>query len=151
MRITEGQLRKIIREEARRVMEVAPGVMAPLGPDMTGLELAELMQSVEYGVNEYIKEMYAGEDEEIIADIMSDPSARENAFYENTQAVDYLREFEGKSVGGLEEITDGSAVATIAAFEYNPAIVTRTGNGITAYLTTDHGEIEVTLDDLAGF
>ena len=146
IKLTESRLRQIVREELTRVEEVAPGVRAPLEPDMTAQELAKLMQSVEYEINEYIAKMYQGEPAEIIEDITSDPAARENAFYSTTQAS--LAQFDGKRIGGLEEITDGSATATIIGFEYNPALASSTGTGIEAIISTDHGEIEVTLGDL---
>ena len=39
MRITESQLRKIVRQEVRRLTEYGPGVMAPRQPDMTADDL----------------------------------------------------------------------------------------------------------------
>ena len=50
MRITESQLRKIVRQEVRRLSEVAPGVMAPREPDMSALQLRNKLLDVDLGV-----------------------------------------------------------------------------------------------------
>ena len=49
MRITESQLRKIVRQEVRRLSEVAPGVMAPRQPDMSAIQLQAALLDVDLG------------------------------------------------------------------------------------------------------
>lgn len=115
IRITESQLRKIIRQEVRRLSEVAPGVRAPAQPGMDASELYEMMEALEG------TDLDGGID----------------------QALMNLNDYSGTQVGGLEEITDGSIVNTIAGFDYNPS------TGVTVTLDTEHGATTLNLDDLA--
>ncbi len=115
MRITESQLRQIIRQEVRRLSEVAPGVRAPRQPDMPASELYAMMEALEG------TDLDGG-----IA-----------------QALMNLNDYSGSTVGGLEEITEGSVVNTILGFKYSPA------TGVTVDLDTERGIMEnVTLAEI---
>lgn len=160
MRITESQLRKIVRQEVRRLSEVAPGVRAPRQPDMTADDLRNVLLDLDDLITERLVELG-------FEDLVEDPQARLAAFegrgldlpagYDEDTGEEYEQVHDqvsvvelngadvrhiGKAVGGLEHVTDGSALAVILDFKYDPRL------GVCANLDTDHGVMTVCVDDL---
>ena len=159
MRITESQLRKIVRQEVRRLSEVAPGVKAPRQPDLYVDDLRNALLDLEDATTARLIDLE-------FDDMIEDPQWRLQAFtgnglelpagYDDETGEEYERvhdqisvveetgieELLGKAVGGLEHITDGSTLAVILDFKYDPRL------GACANLDTDHGVMTVCVDDL---
>lgn len=160
MRITESQLRKIIRQEVRRLSETAPGVRAPRQPDMTAEDLRDVLLDLEQATTERLVDLG-------FEDMIEDPQWRLQAFtgnglelpagYDEDTGEEYEQVHDqvsvvelmgadvhriGKAVGGLEHVTDGSPLAVIVGFKYDPRL------GACADLDTDHGVTTVCVDDL---
>lgn len=141
MRITESKLRQIIREEARRLVELA----APREPDLSSEQLSMMLDAMEQGVDGRLQEL--GYDYE-----SSTPEERKAAFdghglemgpeevYDTVSISEDYEEYVGMTVGGLEELTDGSMPPRIIGFKYTdqPCVD----------LDTDQGMMTLCLEDL---
>jgi hypothetical protein len=145
MRITESRLRQIIREEARRLVEMdgyTSDAAPPKEPDVSAEELSMILDAMEQGVDARLQEL--GYDYE-----SSTPEERKAAFeghglemgpeevYDTTSISEDYEDYIGQLVGGLEKLTDGSKYSRIINFNYadQPYVVLETDKGImTLYL-----------------
>lgn len=148
MRITESKLRQIIREEARRLVEMgeyAPGVAGPQQPGLASEELSMMLDAMEQGVDDRLEEL--GYDCSVAS-----PEERQAAFdgnglevgpdevYDIPSIAEAYEEYVGMTVGGIESLTDGSMPPRIVGFEYTDRAC--------VVLDTDHGTMTLCLDDL---
>lgn len=145
MRITESKLRQIIREEARRLVEMAPGVAAPREPELSSEELSMMLDAMEQGVDDRLEEL--GYDCSAAS-----PEERKAAFdghglemgpeevHDTTSIAETYEEYVGMTVDGIESLTDGSMPPRIVGFEYTDQVC--------VVLDTDHGTMTLCLDDL---